>query len=356
MVTSGADRRVLVTGGAGFIGSALCRLLVRSGHHVVNLDCLTYSGNPASLRDVEKLPNYRFYKADVGDGASVSEILVRERIDWIAHLAAETHVDRSIDGPAAFIATNIVGTSRLLDVATAYFRGLAEPDKRCFRFLQVSTDEVFGDLSPNSTLFDERSPYRPSSPYAASKAAADHLVRAWHRTYGLPVLVSSCSNNYGPFQFPEKLIPVAILSALHGRPVSVYGDGGQVRDWLHVEDHVRAIELVLAKGRVGESYMVGARAERTNLAVVQAICDLLDRKRPPPDGRRHRDLISFVDDRPGHDRRYAVDPARIEGDLGWRPTRTFSAGLADTVAWYIENDWWWGQLSAEAGVRRGVGA
>jgi len=356
MVAGDTARRVLITGGAGFIGSALCRSLVRSGHHVVNLDCLTYSGNPASLRDVETHPNYRFYKADIGDGASVAEILFRERIDWIAHLAAETHVDRSIDGPAAFIATNIVGTSRLLDAATAYFRGLSEPEKARFRFLQVSTDEVFGDLSLDSDPFDEASLYRPSSPYAASKAAADHLVLAWRRTYGLPTLVSNCSNNYGPFQFPEKLIPVAILSALHGRPVPVYGDGGQIRDWLHVEDHVRAIELVLAKGEVGGSYIVGARAERTNLAVIEEVCDLLDRKRPQTDGKRRRDLIRFVEDRPGHDRRYAVDPARIERDLGWRPTRTFSAGLEDTIAWYVDNEWWWGLLSAEAGVRRGTGA
>jgi dTDP-glucose 4,6-dehydratase len=355
MVTDGAVRRVLITGGAGFIGSALCRSMVRNGHHVVNVDCLTYSGNRASLREVEKRPNYRFYKADIGDSTVIAEILARERIDWIAHLAAETHVDRSIDGPAAFVATNIVGTSRLLEAARAYFEQLSETAKARFRFLQVSTDEVFGDLSPGCDPFGECSPYRPSSPYAASKAAADHLVRAWHRTYGLPVLLSNCSNNYGPFQFPEKLIPVAILNLLHGRSVPVYGDGRQVRDWLHVDDHVRAIQLILAEGRIGESYMVGARAERTNLAVIETICDLLDRERPGADGRCHRDLIRFVEDRPGHDLRYAVDPAKIERELGWRPARSFSFGLEHTVSWYLENECWWGPLRAEAGVRHGTG-
>jgi dTDP-glucose 4,6-dehydratase len=305
--------RILVTGGAGFIGSAVCRHLVRSGgYHVTNVDKLTYSGNPESLRELDDGPGYSFHQVDICDGAAILEILRRERIDRIMHLAAETHVDRSIDGPAVFLETNVIGTYRLLDAALTYYRELDDEARQRFRFHHVSTDEVFGDLPFDEGVFTEETPYAPSSPYSASKAASDHFVRAWHETYGLPVVLSNCSNNYGPYHFPEKLVPLVALNALEGKSLPVYGKGANVRDWLFVDDHARALELIMMRGKVGESYNVGGRAERTNLAVVETICDVLDRKVPLAGGRSRRELISFVQDRPGHDRRYAIDPAKIE--------------------------------------------
>jgi dTDP-glucose 4,6-dehydratase len=333
---------ILVTGGAGFIGSAVCRLLCGNpSHHVVNVDKLTYAGNLESLRQIENHPNYSFVNADICDASTIDELLRRHDIDVIMHLAAESHVDRSIDGPSAFIETNIVGTFRLLFAALAYWRGLSGEKKKGFRFHHVSTDEVFGDLPFDEGIFTEETPYAPSSPYSASKAASDHLVRAWHETYGLPVVISNCSNNYGPFHFPEKLIPLAILNALHEKPIPVYGTGANVRDWLFVDDHARALELVATKGVPGESYNVGGNSERSNLVVVETICDVLDDMKPRPGGGSYRDLIAFVSDRPGHDRRYAIDASKISRELGWQPSETFESGLARTVRWYLDNDWWW---------------
>ena len=339
--------RFLVTGGAGFIGSAVVRhLCAGPENHVVVLDRLTYAGTLASLTSVQDAPNFRFVQGDIADAGLVGGLLREHAIDAVIHLAAESHVDRSIDGPAAFLETNVVGTFRLLQSALAYWRELTGERRERFRFHHVSTDEVFGDLPLDAGSFTEETPYRPSSPYSASKAASDHFVRAWHATYGLPVLISNCSNNYGPFHFPEKLIPLAILNALEEKTLPVYGTGQNVRDWLFVEDHARALSLVATLGRMGESYNVGGRAERTNLAVVEAICDLLDRKRPRGGGRSHRDLIAFVPDRPGHDRRYAIDASKIERELGWRPRESFESGLAKTVDWFLENGWWWQPLRA----------
>jgi len=333
-------RTILVTGGAGFIGGAVVRRLVGNGHHVVNLDKLTYSGNLASLESVADAANYRFVHADIADHDTVSALLVEERIDAIMHLAAESHVDRSIDGPGIFVETNVTGTFKLLNAALGYWRSLDGVAKDAFRFHHISTDEVYGDLPFDSGMFTEDTAYAPSSPYSASKAAADHFVRAWHDTYGLPVVLSNCSNNYGPFHFPEKLIPLVILNALEGKPLPVYGKGENVRDWLHVDDHAAALELVLTRGKVGESYNVGGRAERTNLAVVEAICDLLDQRQPLADGQPRRSLITFVSDRPGHDRRYAIDSARAQKELGWQPAHDLASGLAATVRWYLEHrDW-----------------
>lgn len=338
----------LVTGGAGFIGSAVCRQLCADpGNVVTNVDKLTYAGNLASLRQIENAHNYRFVQADICDDATILDILRRDDIDIVMHLAAESHVDRSIDGPAAFIETNIVGTFRLLNAALEYWRGLDLEKQARFRFHHISTDEVFGDLPFDSGIFTEETPYAPSSPYSASKAASDHLVRAWHETYGLPVVLSNCSNNYGPFHFPEKLIPLVILNALDEKKLPVYGTGANVRDWLHVEDHARALELIATRGNPGESYNVGGRSERTNLAVVETICDLLDTRRPRAGGKRYRDLIIFVADRPGHDRRYAIDASKIERELGWRPRETFETGIARTVDWYLQNEWWWGPIRRE---------
>ena len=346
---------VMVTGGAGFIGSALCRHLVGTARtRVVNVDKLTYSGNLESLRTIDNSPNYVFRQADICDDRAMLELMRAERPDRIIHLAAESHVDRSIDGPAVFIETNVVGTFRLLNAALTYWREQDEEAQDRFRFHHVSTDEVFGDLPFDSGVFTESSAYAPSSPYSASKAASDHFVRAWHETYGLPVVLSNCSNNYGPYHFPEKLIPLVILNAMEGKALPVYGDGRNIRDWLYVDDHARALALIATRGRIGESYNVGGRAERTNLAVVEAICDTLDRLRPRRDGS-HRDLIAFVTDRPGHDRRYAIDPAKIETELGWAAQESFESGLEKTVRWYLDNDWWWRPIREQnyAGARLG---
>jgi dTDP-glucose 4,6-dehydratase len=347
---------VLVTGGAGFIGSAVCRFLAaNSGCRVIALDKLTYSGNLASLDAIAGQPNFRFCRLDIGDQAGVLELLRRERVTKIMHLAAESHVDRSIDAPAVFLETNVMGTFRLLAAALDYWSGLDAAAKASFRFHHVSTDEVMGDLPFDDGAFTEASPYQPSSPYSASKAASDHLVRAWHHTYGLPVVLSNCSNNYGPYHFPEKLIPLAILNGLEGRPIPVYGRGANVRDCLHVEDHARALEQVMTRGRVGETYLIGGRSERTNLQVVEAICAELDRKAPRADGASHATRIEFVDDRPGHDRRYAIDPAKIEAELGWRAEHSFATGLASTIDWYLAREDWWRPLRDQryAGERLG---
>lgn len=340
--------RILVTGGAGFIGSAVCRQLASNPqHHVHNLDKLTYAGNLDSLRELDGAANYSFHQLDIADENAVLDILRSAEIEAVLHLAAESHVDRSIDGPGAFIETNIVGTFRLLNATLAYWRQLGADARQRFRFHHISTDEVFGDLPFDGGRFSENTPYAPSSPYSASKAAADHLVRAWHTTYGLPVVLSNCSNNYGPYQYPEKLIPLLILNTLHERPLPIYGDGANVRDWLHVEDHARALELILTRGKVGETYNVGGRSERTNLAVATTICDLLDMRRPRRNGARYRDLIEFVADRPGHDRRYAIDPSKIEREIGWRARGDFDTGIARTIDWYLENEWWWRPIGAD---------
>jgi dTDP-glucose 4,6-dehydratase len=334
--------RVLVTGGAGFIGSAVCRHLVaEEANTVVNVDKLTYAGNLASLRAIENRPNYHFRQLDICDDKGLLDVMRHEEIDTVMHLAAESHVDRSIDGPAAFIETNIVGTFRLLNAAATYWRELPGERRDRFRFHHISTDEVFGDLPFDSGIFTEETPYAPSSPYSASKASSDHLVRAWHETYRLPVVLSNCSNNYGPFHFPEKLIPLVILNALHEEPLPVYGAGANIRDWLYVEDHARALALVASRGSVGESYNIGGRSERTNLSVVETICDLLDERRPRRGGGRHRDLITFVTDRPGHDRRYAIDCSKVERELGWKAEESFESGLGKTIDWYLSNEWWW---------------
>lgn len=345
--------RILVTGGAGFIGSAVCRRLVGRGHMVLNLDKLTYAGNLESLRSLADAPNYKFLKADVCDQAAVQRAFADFRPEGVMHLAAESHVDRSITGSRAFVDTNVIGTFTMLEAARAHWLGLDGEARDAFRFLHVSTDEVYGSLGADG-LFTEETRYDPSSPYSASKAAADHLASAWHRTYGLPVLISNCSNNYGPFHFPEKLIPLVILNALHGRELPVYGAGENVRDWLYVEDHAAALELVLAHGSPGETYNVGGRNERRNIDVVRAICGLLDRLRPA--GTPHERLIRFVADRPGHDQRYAIDAGKLERELGWRAAETFDTGLERTVRWYLANEWWWRPLRDKvyAGERLGL--
>ncbi len=346
----------LVTGGAGFIGSAVVRHLVRSGARVINLDKLTYAGNPASLASIENAPNYRFVQGDIADTGLVLPLLREEQVDVVMHLAAESHVDRSIDGPGEFIETNVVGTFKLLQAALEHWRALEGAKREAFRFHHISTDEVFGDLPFDSGIFTEETPYNPSSPYSASKAASDHLVRAWHHTYGLPVVLSNCSNNYGPFHFPEKLIPLTILNALEGKQLPVYGKGENVRDWLYVDDHARALATIATTGKVGESYNVGGRNERTNLQVVETICDILDVRIPLEDGRKRRELISFVTDRPGHDRRYAIDATKLETELGWKAEEDFESGIARTVDWYLDNGWWWEPIRSGkyAGERLGA--
>ncbi|MFJ4390411.1 dTDP-glucose 4,6-dehydratase [Pseudomonas soli] len=339
--------RILVTGGAGFIGSALVRYLIEhTDHEVLNLDKLTYAGNLQSLQRIADHPRYEFVQADIAEQVSVSAMLATFQPHAIMHLAAESHVDRSIDGPADFIQTNIVGTYSLLEAARGYWTTLDESAREAFRFHHVSTDEVFGDLQGTNDLFDENTPYAPSSPYSASKAAADHLVRAWHRTYGLPTVISNCSNNYGPYHFPEKLIPLTILNALAGKPLAVYGDGQQVRDWLYVEDHVQALLRIVTTGEVGQTYTIGGHNEQRNIDVVQAVCALLEELAPahPAGVTRYADLITHVQDRPGHDLRYAIDAGRIERELGWVPQETFASGLRKTVQWYLDNLEWCRQV------------
>ena len=351
---TGDAMRVLVTGGAGFIGSALCRFLVgEKGISVLNIDKLTYAANLHSLAAIAGAGHYRFLKADICDRAAMDAAFNDFRPDAVIHLAAESHVDRSITGAGAFIATNIVGTFTLLEAARGYWMGLTGAAKAAFRFLHVSTDEVYGSLGADG-LFTEETAYDPSSPYSASKAASDHLVIAWHRTYGFPGLISNCSNNYGPYQFPEKLIPLMILNAMHGLPLPVYGDGSNIRDWLYVDDHARALLTILERGRLGEKYNVGGRNERSNLDVVTRICAILDERLP---GRApHAELITYVQDRPGHDRRYAIDATRLETELGWRAEETFESGIEKTIDWYLDGRAWWEPLRTNiyAGQRLGL--
>lgn len=329
----------LVTGGAGFIGGNFVLRAVAAGQRVITLDALTYAGNRDTLSSLDADGNHLFVHGDIGDRDRVSALLREHRPQAVLNFAAESHVDRSIEGPAAFIQTNVVGTLALLEASRDYWRTLTEPERSDFRFLHVSTDEVYGSLG-DTGRFSEDTAYAPNSPYAASKAASDHLVRAFHHTYGLPTLTTNCSNNYGPYHFPEKLIPLIIQRALSGQALPVYGDGGQVRDWLYVEDHCDALQVVLAQGRVGETYNVGGNAERRNIEVVHAICDLLDQQKPRADGRPYREQISFVEDRPGHDRRYAIDADKLRTELGWQPRHTFEQGIAQTVDWYLRNQTW----------------
>lgn len=348
--------RVIVTGGAGFIGSAVCRrLAAQPGWTILNLDKLTYAANLTALDGADKLPNYSFVKGDICDRALVDKLFAEFKPDGVMHLAAESHVDRSITGSAAFVQTNVVGTHTMLEGALAYWDKLAPPSKDNFRFLHVSTDEVYGSLG-TSGLFTETTPYDPRSPYSSSKAASDHLASAWHHTYGLPVVISNCSNNYGPFQFPEKLIPVIILNGLEGKPLPVYGDGHNIRDWLFVDDHVDALRMIIEKGRPGETYNVGGRNERTNLQVVHAVCDLLDEMSPDAAIGPRRNLIEFVADRPGHDRRYAIDATKLETELGWRAASPFDPGIRATVRWYLDRRDWWGPIRQQrfAGERLGL--
>ena len=332
--------KILVTGGAGFIGSNFVQLaLEQTDVQVLNLDKLTYAGNLDSLQAAAGKPGYRFIQADICDAGAVEQAISEFQPQYIVHFAAESHVDRSIDGPGTFIQTNIVGTFTLLEAARKYLKELLPERKEAFRFLHVSTDEVYGSLG-STGLFTEETPYAPNSPYSASKASSDHLVRAYHHTYGLPTLTTNCSNNYGPYQFPEKLIPLMILNALAGKPLPVYGDGMQVRDWLYVEDHCRAILTVLGQGQPGETYNIGGHNEMPNIRIVQNICDLLDELRPRPDGKTYADQIAYVADRPGHDRRYAIDAARIARELGWLPQETFDTGIRKTVKWYLGNAVW----------------
>ena len=338
-------KRIIVTGAAGFIGSALVRHLVRDADvtAVLALDKLTYAGNLESLKEVSDSPRYSFLKADICDQDAMDRAFADFRPDTIFHLAAESHVDRSIDGPGEFIRTNVVGTATLLQAALGYWRTLDDMARREFRFQHISTDEVYGSLGETG-FFTETTPYAPHSPYSASKAASDHLVRAWHDTYGLPTLITNCSNNYGPYHFPEKLIPLVILNCLDGKPLPVYGKGANVRDWLYVDDHVAALCLVNEKGVPGQTYNVGGHNERTNLEVVQTVCRILDELRPREDGSKYESLITYVADRPGHDLRYAIDPAKLMNELGWKPSRNFDTGIRETVQWYLDNKWWWGPI------------
>jgi dTDP-glucose 4,6-dehydratase len=349
----------LVTGGCGFIGSNFIRRLLAdapmAASRVVNLDKLTYAGNPANLADVAGDSRYVFVHGDIGDEALVGRILSEHSIGAIVNFAAESHVDRSIDSPEPFVQTNVLGTLRLLNAARRHWAAMAGGAREAFRFLHISTDEVYGTLSPGDPAFTEETPFAPNSPYAASKAASDHLVRAYRHTYGFPTLTTNCSNNYGPFQFPEKLFPLVILNALEGKPLPIYGDGQQVRDWLYVEDHCRAIALVLEHGRLGETYNVGGLNQCANLEAVKLICSLLDARAPMKDGRPHADRVEFVADRPGHDRRYAIDCSKLRRELGWRPSESFETGLAKTVDWYIANLSWCGEITAKRYARERLG-
>ena len=341
------SKTILVTGGAGFIGSAVVRHIIENTQdNVVNVDKLTYAGNLESLESVENNPRYAFEQVDICDAKALARVFEHHQPDAVMHLAAESHVDRSIDGPAAFIETNIVGTYTLLEAARAYWNSLNDERKAAFRFHHISTDEVYGDLEGTDDLFTETTPYAPSSPYSASKASSDHLVRVWLRTYGLPTIVTNCSNNYGPFHFPEKLIPLMILNALDGKPLPVYGNGQQIRDWLFVEDHARALYKVVTEGKVGETYNIGGHNEKANIDVVRTICSLLEELVPnKPEGiAKYEDLITYVKDRPGHDVRYAIDAAKIGRELGWKPQETFESGIRKTVEWYLNNKKWWSRV------------
>ena len=347
--------RVLVTGGAGFIGSALIRFLsATESVFIMNLDSLTYAANLESLQDISGCDNYQFRKLDIRDGNSLRATLEEFQPDYVMHLAAESHVDRSIDGPKAFISTNVQGTCELLEVTTNYWSELSLEQKENFRFHHISTDEVYGSLGATG-FFTEVTPYDPRSPYSASKASSDHLVRAWHHTYKLPVIITNCSNNYGPFQFPEKLIPLVILNALERKPLPIYGKGDNVRDWLFVNDHVEALWLAAKKGNPGSTYNIGGNEERTNLQVVETICDVLDELRPCTEGS-YSSLIEFVEDRPGHDKRYAIDASKIQTQLGWSPSIDFEQGIRKTVMWYLENNWWWKPIRTQkySGDRLGI--
>ena len=345
--------KILITGGAGFIGSAVIRIAISRGHSVVNVDALTYAACLENVASVADNPSYFFEHADIRDLSVLDEIFQKHQPDAVMHLAAESHVDRSIDGPADFIETNINGTFNMLEAARTYWQAHGKPET--FRFHHISTDEVFGSLpSDPSVQFTEETPYDPRSPYSASKASSDHLVRAWHETYGLPVVLTNCSNNYGPYHFPEKLIPVIILNAIAGKPLPIYGNGGNIRDWLYVEDHADALLLVLEKGVIGRSYNIGGENEHTNLELVHTLCKILDRLKPRAAGK-YADLITFVHDRPGHDARYAIDPSRIRSELGWRPSVTVEEGLEKTVQWYLDNEDWWKPLQNRSGVGERLG-
>lgn len=353
--------KILVTGGAGFIGSAVVRHIINNTQNqVVNLDKLTYAGNLESLTSISDNPSYTFEQVDICDRTELNRVFTQYQPDLVMHLAAESHVDRSIDGPAAFIETNILGTYQLLEASREYWRNLSEAKKAQFRFHHISTDEVYGDLEGPEDLFTETTPYAPSSPYSASKASSDHLVRAWRRTYGLPIVVTNCSNNYGPFHFPEKLIPLVILNALEGKPLPVYGKGHQIRDWLYVEDHARALYKVATEGKLGETYNIGGHNEKQNIQVVHAICDLLDELRPPKTSNMqitsYKELITHVQDRPGHDLRYAIDASKIKRDLGWSPEETFESGIRKTVKWYLSNLEWAHRVQDGSYQRERLGA
>ena len=349
--------KILVTGGAGFIGSAVIRHVIsNTDDEVLNIDKLTYAGNLESLRDIDQSARYNFQQIDICDKEALEQAFNSFKPNLVMHLAAESHVDRSIDGPAEFVNTNIIGTYHLLEVARQYWQTLDDLDKKQFKFHHISTDEVYGDLEGTTDLFTETTPYAPSSPYSASKASSDHLVRAWHRTYGFPILVTNCSNNYGPYHFPEKLIPLVILNALDGKPLPIYGKGNQIRDWLFVEDHARALYKVVTEGKVGETYNIGGHNEKQNIEVVKTICHILDELQPQENGQPYESLITFVKDRPGHDLRYAIDASKIANELNWRPTETFDSGIRKTVEWYLNNMEWCSRVQDGSYQRERLGA